>query len=113
MWASRASPKKLKSCPNRLRERMTGQIKRRMRHEIYQDILETILRKGVCPITRISYGSNLPVDRAKRAVAFLVARGLVQEEEYGATRGYRLTARGGEFLNALRTVRSYIGPEEC
>jgi predicted transcriptional regulator len=76
------------------------------------DTLETIRRKGVSPITRISYGANLPVDRAKDVVQFLSSRGLVKEEEYGSTRGFRITARGGEFLVALRTVKMYIEDEE-
>jgi predicted transcriptional regulator len=84
---------------------------RRTRYDIYSDILETIRRKGVSAITRISYGSNLPVDRAKKAVAFLAERGLVKEEDYDGTRGYRLTARGGEFLQALKTVKKYIDSE--
>ena len=86
-------------------------MKRRTRYDIYLDTLETIRRKGVSPITRISYGANLPVDRAKEVVQFLSSRGLVKEEEYGNTRGFRITARGGEFLAALHTVKMYIDVE--
>lgn len=86
-------------------------MKRRTRYDIYLDTLETIRRKGVSPITRISYGANLPVDRAKDVVQFLSNRGLVKEEEYGSTRGFRITARGGEFLAALHTVKMYIDDE--
>ncbi len=87
-------------------------MKRRSRYDIYMDTLETIRRKGVSPITRISYGANLPVDRAKEVVKFLSNRGLVKEEEYGNTRGFRITARGGEFLSALHTVKMYVETEE-
>jgi predicted transcriptional regulator len=87
-------------------------MKRRTRWDIYLDVLDTIRRRGSIGITRISYGANLPVDRAKEAVDFLAARGLVREEEYGGVKGYRLTARGGEFLQALRTVNKYISDEE-
>jgi predicted transcriptional regulator len=87
-------------------------MKRRTRYDIYMDTLETIRRKGVSPITRISYGANLPVDRAKGVVQFLSSRGLVKEEEYGNSRGFRITARGGEFLSALRTVKMYIDDED-
>ncbi len=86
-------------------------MKRRTRYDIYMDTLETIRRKGVSAITRISYGANLPVDRAKDVVAFLAKRGLVKEEEYGSTRGFRITARGGEFLQALQTVKMYLDDE--
>lgn len=84
---------------------------RRTRYDIYSDVLETIRRKGVSVITRISYGANLPVDRAKKAVAFLAERGLVKKEDYGGTQGYRLTSRGGEFLQALKTVKKYLDSE--
>lgn len=75
------------------------------------DTLETIRRKGISAITRISYGANLPVDRAKEIVEFLLKRGLVKEEDYGGTRGYRITSRGGEFLQALQTVKMYLEAE--
>ena len=87
-------------------------MKRRTRYDIYKDTLETIRRKGVSAITRISYGANLPVDRAKEVVSFLASRGLVKEEEYGSTRGFRITARGGEFLQALQIVKMYIDENE-
>jgi len=45
-------------------------------------------------------------------MAFLMERGLVKEEEYGSTRGYRITARGGEFLQALKVIRKYVDSEE-
>jgi len=39
--------------------------RRRTKYDIYADIIEVIVRKGLCPLTRISYGANMPVDRAK------------------------------------------------
>jgi predicted transcriptional regulator len=83
-------------------------LARRSRYEIYQDTLETIRRRGAQGITRISYGANMPVDRANEIVDLLTKRGLVKHEEYGNVMGYRLTARGGEFLQALRKVKDYL-----
>ena len=84
-------------------------MERRTRYDIYSDILETIRRRGgVSGITRISYGANLPVDRTKTSVEFLIGRGLVERELYGGIQGYRLTARGGEFLQALKTIKKYL-----
>jgi predicted transcriptional regulator len=80
-------------------------------YDIYKDTLETIRRKGCQGITRISYGANLPVDRANDTVSFLAESGLIKEEEYNGSRGYRITARGGEFLQALKTVNTYIDPD--
>ena len=56
-------------------------MERRTRYDIYYDILETVRRKGATGITRISYGANLPVDRAKEAVEFLMSHGLLDEDE--------------------------------
>ncbi|HDJ21703.1 MAG TPA: hypothetical protein ENF19_00680 [Candidatus Bathyarchaeota archaeon] len=85
---------------------------RRTRYDIYQDILETLVRRGATGITRISYGANLPVDRAKEAVNFLLERGLIEEAEIGGYTQYVITGRGGEFLNALKTVKKYLSEGE-
>ena len=87
-------------------------MERRTRYDIYQDILETVRRRGATGITRISYGANLPVDRAKEAVEFLVGHSLLEEDEYGGNTVFTITGRGGEFLNALKTVKKYINEED-
>ncbi len=84
------------------------ELRKRTRYEIYLDVLETVRRKGACPITRLSYGAGLPVDRTKKIVEFLLARGLLKEVNIGERELYRITERGGEFLQALRTVRKFI-----
>ncbi len=86
-------------------------MERRTRYDIYQDILETVRRRGATGITRISYGANLPVDRAKEAVEFLMKRKLIDEEEYGGNMKYVITGKGGQFLNALRTVKKFLEDE--
>ena len=87
-------------------------MERRTRYDIYQDILETVRRRGATGITKISYGANLPVDRAKEAVEYLVQRKLLEEDEYGGNTMYVITGRGGQFLNALKTVKKYLEDEE-
>jgi predicted transcriptional regulator len=74
--------------------------------------METVMRRGASNITRISYGANLPVDRAKKIVLFLCSRGLLKDESFGDSTLYRMTGKGGQFLNALRTVRRYVQPDE-
>jgi predicted transcriptional regulator len=86
-------------------------MERRTRYDIYSSILDTIRRKGSIGITRISYSVGVPVDRAKTAISFLVERRLIEEEKQGETRTYRLTARGGESLQALKTVKRYFGSD--
>jgi predicted transcriptional regulator len=81
---------------------------KRNRYDIYMDTLETIRRRGNLGITKISYGANLPVDRANNIVSLLSERGLVKEEQHNGRNGFRITARGGEFLQALKTVKTYL-----
>jgi len=83
-------------------------LERRTRYDIYRDTLETIRRTGPSGITRISYGANLPVDRAREVLTYLSGRDLVKEELNGQRRAYRMTPRGGEFLQALQTVNMYL-----
>lgn len=83
-------------------------MSRRTKYDIYYEVLEVVRRKGSCPITRISYAVGFPVDRAKKAVEFLILNGLLREENIGDKKVYRITTRGGEFLQALKTVRRFI-----
>ena len=83
-------------------------MERRTRHDIYRDTLEMIRRTGLSGITRISYGANLPVDRAREVLTYLSERNLVKEELNGKRKAYRVTPRGGEFLQALQTVDMYL-----
>jgi predicted transcriptional regulator len=83
-------------------------LERRTRYDIYADILEVVMERGVMGVTRISYGANLPVDRAKEALEFLLQKGMLKEEEYGGSRGYVITAKGGEYVQAHRTVKRFI-----
>jgi predicted transcriptional regulator len=63
------------------------------------------MRKGSCPLTRASYGANLPLDRAKRFLNFLASRGFVKEEIVGDSRRYRITKRGLEYLETFRKMQ--------
>jgi len=63
------------------------------------------MKRKVCPITRASYGANLPVDRAKKALRFLASRGFVREENVGDTVRYRVTKRGLEYLETFRRMK--------
>ena len=80
---------------------------KRTRHEIYADMLDVILRRRSSLLTRIAYGANLPVDRAKRFLRVLVGRGFVVEESYGGLKRYRVTEKGLEFLEAYKALRSF------
>ena len=81
-------------------------LERRTRYEIYADLLGTVMRKkGLCSVTRASYGANLPVDRAKKFLHFLAAHGFVKEETIDGSVRYRITRRGLEYLETFRKMR--------
>ena len=80
-------------------------MERRTRYEIYADLLEIVSRRGLCPVTRASYGANLPVDRTTRFLGFLASRGFVKEEIVDDSRRYRITKRGMEYLETFRRMR--------
>jgi len=56
----------------------------------------------------LSYSARLPVDRTKTVVEFLLSKGLLKEVNIGNRKLFRITDTGGEFLEALRTVRKFI-----
>lgn len=81
---------------------------KRTRYEIYLAILGAVRSGGACPITRLSYSARLPVDRTKVVVEFLLSKGLLKEVNIGNRKLFRITDTGGEFLEALRTVRKFV-----
>lgn len=81
-------------------------LERRTRYEIYADLLGMVMRKkGLCSVTRASYGANLPVDRAKKFLHFLASRGFIREERVDGSVRYRITRRGLEYLETFRKMR--------
>ena len=80
-------------------------MERRTRYEIFADLLDIVLKRGSCAVTRASYGANLPVDRTKKFLTFLASRGFVKEEVVDDSTRYRITKRGLEYLEAFRKMR--------
>jgi len=64
-----------------------------------------VSKRGSCPLTRASYGANLPVDRTKKFLGFLASRGFVREEFVGDSRRYKITKRGLEYLETFRRMQ--------
>jgi len=86
--------------------------RRRTKYDIYADILEVIAKKGVCSLTRISYGANMPVDRAKSILNYLVLHGFVKEVIAGNSRKYRATKWGLEYLETFKRMRKFFAALE-
>ena len=64
--------------------------KRRVKYDIYANVIEVIAKKVICSLTRISYGANMPVDRTKKVLEFLASRGFVREVMVGDRKSMQL-----------------------
>ena len=86
--------------------------RRRTKYDIYADIVEIVARKGLCSLTRVSYGANMPVDRTKKELAFLVAHGFITEVQLDDSKKYRTTKRGLEYLETFKLMRKFFAALE-
>ena len=85
---------------------------RRTKYDIYADIIEIIARKGLASLTRVSYGANMPVDRTKKELSFLVAHGFINEVNFDNSKKYRATKWGLEYLETFKRMRKYFAALE-
>jgi predicted transcriptional regulator len=85
---------------------------RRTKYDIYANIVEIIAKKGLCSLTRISYGANMPVDRTKKMLAFLVSHGFVREVAVNDSKKYRATKWGLEYLETFKRMRKFFAALE-
>lgn len=81
---------------------------RRTKYDIYADIVEIVAKKGLSSLTRISYGANMPVDRTKKEVNFLVQHGFINEVAVDGSKKYRATKWGLEFLETYKRMRKFF-----
>jgi len=86
--------------------------RRRTKYDIYADSIEVIAKKGLCSLTRISYGANMPVDRAKKILNFLVSHGFVRELTVGDRKKYRATKWGLEYLETFKRMQRFFAALE-
>lgn len=85
---------------------------RRTKYDIYADVIEMVARKDLCSLTRISYGANMPVDRAKKVLSFLVSRGFLREVLVADSKKYRATKWGLEFLETYKRMQKFFAALE-
>lgn len=86
--------------------------RKRTKYDIYADIIEMVAKKNLCSLTRISYGANMPVDRAKKVVNFLVSHGFLTEVAMNAHKKYRTTKWGLEYLETYKRMRKFFAALE-
>ncbi len=82
--------------------------RRRTKYDIYADIIDVVAMKGSCSLTRVSYGANLPVDRAKKILNFLVSHGFLREITAGDSKKYRTTKWGLEYLKTFKQMQRFF-----
>jgi len=81
---------------------------KRSRLELYVDVLRTLRTYDAgCRITKLSYGSNMPLDRMKKVADELISSGLMSRrtDDPGV---YFITARGMEFLDAFKKIVMFL-----
>ena len=86
--------------------------RRRTKYDIYADSIEVVAKKGLCSLTRVSYGANMPVDRAKKTLGFLVSHGFIREVTVGDRRKYRATKWGLEYLETYKRMQRFFAALE-
>jgi len=91
---------------------MLTEERKRTKYDIYADVIEMVAKKDLCSLTRISYGANMPVDRAKKVVTFLVSHGFLKEITVSDKRKYRTTKWGLEYLETFKRMRKFFAALE-
>jgi predicted transcriptional regulator/KaiC/GvpD/RAD55 family RecA-like ATPase len=86
--------------------------RKRTKYDIYADVIEVIAKKDLSSLTRISYGANMPVDRAKKVVNFLVSRGFIREINVNDRKQYRATKWGMEYLETVKRMQKFLAALE-
>lgn len=86
--------------------------RKRTKYDIYADVIEVIAKKDLSSLTRISYGANMPVDRAKKVVNFLVSRGFIREVAADDRKQYRATKWGMEYLETVKRMQKFLAALE-
>ena len=82
--------------------------KQRSALRINLDILNAIQEMGAAKPTHILYKANLSHDRLVRYLDELAAKGLIEVQQEGENRTYRVTSKGVGFLLEMRRAESFV-----
>ncbi len=72
------------------------------------DILNAIRDEGDAKPTHILYKANLSHDRLVKYLDDLTAKGLIEMQQEGDSRTYRMTPKGVSFLIEMRRAESFV-----
>ena len=90
----------------------------RTRYDIYAEVLNVLKFYDGAGVSVIGRRANLPLDRAKEVVHFMIARGLIVKLKNTEKRPvwiYKLTKRGFEYLELYKKLTLFVAeitPEE-
>lgn len=82
--------------------------KQRSALRINLDILDAIQEMGTAKPTHILYKANLSHDRLVRYLDELAAKGLIEVQQEGENRTYKMTSKGVSFLIEMRRAESFV-----
>ncbi|MBY9000169.1 MAG: hypothetical protein KGD64_04590 [Candidatus Heimdallarchaeota archaeon] len=83
----------------------------RARYDIYADILSTLEFYSEAGISQIARRANLPLDRAKKLIVFMQARGLLVRYDNFERRPkfvYRATSKGAEYFALYKELARLV-----
>ena len=82
--------------------------KQRSSLRINLDILNAIGEEGNAKPTHILYKANLSHDRLVKYLDDLTNKGLIEVQQDGENRSYRMTPRGVSFLIEIRRAETFV-----
>lgn len=85
---------------------------RRTRYDIYADLIATMTRSNDCSLTRISYGANVSLKRAKKDLIFLASHGFIREKNVNGSKRYEVTKWGVKYYEAYKYMHKFLAALE-
>jgi predicted transcriptional regulator len=82
--------------------------KQRSALRIHLDILNAVGEEGNAKPTHILYKANLSHDRLVKYLDELTEKGLIEVQQEGEGRSYRMTPKGVSFLIEIRRAEAFI-----
>ena len=76
-------------------------------HDVIESVLEALLT-GEKSITELCLYANVPVDRGRRLINYLISCGLVFRYEENGRIYYKITERGYEWLGIYRKLKELL-----
>ena len=86
-------------------------VSNRTRYDIYADVVSVLQYYGEAGISQIARRANLPIDRAKGIIQFMLSRGLMVKFEDPKTRPavvYKSTSRGYQYLEMYKQLSRMV-----